>query len=86
MEGIKIKPLFDNVVVEELKEEEQTSTGIIVRTEDATVLAGRVLAVGKEVEEEIKVGDTIAYAPFSGRLIAGYLLLGQHDIMGIIEK
>lgn len=87
MEGnIKIRPLFDNVVVKKDEIEEKTKSGIYVEANDQTALVGTVVSVGKEVEDEIKTGDRIMYAPFSGRELGGFLILAQHDIMGVVEK
>lgn len=88
MEGnIKIRPLFDNVVVKEDEVEEKSKTGIIITGSDNNpALIATVISVGKEVEDEIKVGDRIMYAPFSGRELGGFLILAQHDIMGVLEE
>jgi len=87
MEGsnLKIRPLFDNVVVKKDGIEEKSKTGIILMNSDENpALVGTVISVGKEVEDEIKPGDKIMYAPFSGRELGGFLLLAQHDIMGVV--
>jgi len=88
MEGnIKIRPLFDNVIVKKDELEEKSKTGIIItNTDDNPALVGTVISVGKEVEDEIKPGYKIMYAPFSGRELGGFLLLAQHDIMGVVEE
>ncbi|MDY0388546.1 MAG: co-chaperone GroES [Methanolobus sp.] len=86
MEGnIKIRPLFDNVIVKKDELEEKSKTGIIItNTDENPALVGTVISVGKDVEEEIKPGDKIMYAPFSGRELGGFLILAQHDIMGVV--
>jgi chaperonin GroES len=87
MEGnnLKIRPLFDNVVVRKDEMEEKSKTGIIITgSDDQPALVGTVLSVGKDVEDQIKPGDKIMYAPFSGRELGGFLLLAQHDIMGVV--
>lgn len=88
MEGnIKIRPLFDNVIVKKDELEEKSKTGIIItNTDENPALVGTVISVGKDVEEEIKPGDKIMYAPFSGRELGGFLILAQHDIMGVVEE
>jgi chaperonin GroES len=84
---MNIKPLFDNVIVEPKKEEEKSKTGIVLSTtNEEQTLTGKVLAVGKDVENDIKVGDFVVYAPFSGKEIGGKLIIGSHDLMGIIEE
>lgn len=87
MEGnnLQIRPLFDNVVVKKDELEEKSKTGIIITgSDDQPALVGTVLSVGKDVEDQIKPGDKIMYAPFSGRELGGFLLLAQHDIMGVV--
>jgi chaperonin GroES len=87
MEGnnLKIRPLFDNVVVRKDELEEKSKTGIIITgSDDQPALVGTVLTVGRDVEDQIKPGDKIMYAPFSGRELGGFLLLAQHDIMGVV--
>jgi chaperonin GroES len=83
---MKIRPLGDNIIVKPKKEEETSATGIVLSTNnDEQTLTGEVLAVGKDAND-IKVGDFVVYAPFSGKEIGGKLIIGSHDIMGIIEK
>ena len=85
MEGIR--PLFDNVIIKKDELEEKSKTGIIITgSDDNPALVATVVSVGKDVEEEIKPGDRIMYAPFSGRELGGFLILAQHDIMGVIEE
>ena len=87
MEGNqKIRPLFDNVIVKKDELEEKSKTGIIVGSDDNPALVGTVINVGKDLTEEIKPGDKIMYAPFSGRELGGFLILAEHDIMGVIEE
>lgn len=84
---MKIRPLFDNVVIKQDELEEKSKSGIIISGSDNNpALVGTVISVGKEVEDEIKIGDKIMYAPFAGRELGGFLILGQHDIMGVVEE
>lgn len=87
MEGnYKITPLFDNVLVKKDEVEEKSKTGIITGSDQQEMLVGIVVSVGKEIEEQIKVGVKVMYAPFSGREFGEFTLLAQHDLMGIIEE
>lgn len=87
MEGnYKITPLFDNVLVKKDEVEEKSKTGIITGSDQQEMLVGIVVSVGKEIEEQIKVGVKVMYAPFSGREFGEFTLLAQHDIMGIIQE
>jgi chaperonin GroES len=87
MEGNqKIRPLFSNVIVKKDDSEEKSKTGIIIGSDENPALVGTVISVGKELTEEIKPGDKIMYAPFSGRELGGFLILAEHDIMGVVEE
>ena len=87
MEGnYKITPLFDNVLVKKDEVEEKSKTGIITGSDQQEMLVGIVVSVGKDIEEQIKVGSRVMYAPFSGREFGEFTLLAQHDVMGIIEQ
>lgn len=87
MEGTyKITPLFDNVLVKKDEVEEKSKTGIITGSDQQEMLVGVVVSVGKDIEEQIKVGVKVMYAPFSGREFGEFTLLAQHDIIGIIEQ
>lgn len=89
MEGISnIRPLFDNVVIRKDQIEETSKTGIITGSSNQPALIGLVISVGKDVEEEIKPGDRIMYAPFSdtGKEFGDYVVIAQHDILGVIEQ
>jgi chaperonin GroES len=72
-----IQPLADRVVVEPLEEEQQTFAGgqlVLPDTAKEKPQQGKVLAVGpgrldedgKRIPMEVKVGDTIVYAKYSG--------------------
>jgi len=83
---MNIRPLGNNVVIKQEKVEEKSKMGIILTTnkEDQT-LTGVVEAVGNSVEE-IKIGDKVVFAPFSGKELGGRLLIESTDIMGIVEE
>ena len=87
MEGnYKITPLFDNVLVKKDEVEEKSKTGIITGSDQQEMLVGIVVSVGNDIEEQIKAGVKVMYAPFSGREFGEFTLIAQHDIMGIIEQ
>jgi chaperonin GroES len=75
--GLNIKPLGDRVVVEPLEEEVQTFAGgelVLPDTAKEKPQQGKVLAAGegrldddgKRIPMEIKVGDTVVFAKYSG--------------------
>ena len=93
---MKIKPLFDKVVVKEFKNE-TVQNGIFLPTsaqekqEIATVVAvgnGGILD-GKEIEMVVSVGDKVVYSKYAGSnfKIDGeeVTIIRQSDILAIIE-
>ena len=95
---MKLKPLFDRVVIEALDSEEKTKSGIVLPSaaQEKPQMA-KVIAVGpggvidgKEVKMQLKVGDVILYAKYSGSefKIDGkdVTILRQNDVLAIVEK
>ena len=94
---MKIKPLFDKVVVEGLKAEEQTKRGLYLTSASQEKPAQcLVVAVGpggvvdgKEVKMQVKVGDKVLLAKYSGTEVKvedkEYTIIRQSDILAIVE-
>ncbi len=94
---MKIKPLFDRVVIEPCKEEEGVKGGIILpsvaqdKSQLAKVVAigNGVLPEGKSVEMQVSIGDKVLYAKYSGTEIEEkgkkYIVIRQADILAVIE-
>ena len=92
-----IKPLFDKVVVENLKAEEKTKSGLYLTSaaqeKPATCLVVAVgpggLVDGKDVKMQVKVGDKVLLTKYSGTEVKvdekGYTLIRQSDILAIVE-
>ncbi len=96
---MKIRPLGDRVVVKILPNEETTKSGIVIpdtakeKPQEGEIVAigsGRVLENGQKVALEVKVGDRVYYSKYAGNEIKldnqEYLILGERDILGILEK
>ncbi|MEJ5198496.1 MAG: co-chaperone GroES [Anaerolineae bacterium] len=94
---MNIKPLADRVVVEPIEQEEVTAGGIILpetakeKPQQGKVLAagpGRLDEKGKRVEMEVKVGDKVLYAKYSGTEIKldgkKLLILRESDILAVL--
>ena len=73
--ALKIKPLGSRVVVEPIEQEEVTPGGIVLpETAKEKPQKGNVLSVGpgdrdeegKRIPMDVKVGDTVLYAKYSG--------------------
>lgn len=95
---MKIKPIFDRVVLLPKEAEKETKSGIILPTASqeksqiATVVAvgeGGVID-GKEVKMQVKVGDDVLYAKYSGTEFSfegkKYIVLKQTDILAVLQK
>lgn len=94
---LNLKPLADRVVVRKLEAEEKTSGGIVLPdTAKEKPQQGEVLAVGPgKLDEkgtrqpmELKVGDKVLFAKYSGTEVkiegVEYLILAERDILAII--
>ena len=89
---MNFQPLGNRVLVERVEEPTKTPSGIIIPDNaKEKPLEGNVLAIGPEVEEEgqIKVGDKVVFAKYSGTEInldgKEYLILSTDDILGILK-
>ena len=94
---MKIKPLFDRVVLLPKENQEETKGGIILPTaaQEKSQLA-TVVAVGqggeldgKKIGIQVKVGDSVLYAKYSGTEITvedkKFVVVRQADILAIVE-
>ena len=95
---MKIKPLFDRVVLKIEKEQTTNVGGIFLpdraaeKSQIATVVAvgngGNV--DGKEVKMELSVGDRVLFSKFAGTEFKyngeDLLIIKQTDILAIIEQ
>lgn len=94
---MKLKPLFDKVVLEQKKQEQTTASGIVLPGSDKEMpMQGTVVAVGpggiidgNEVKMEVKEGQNVIYSKYSGSEIeidkVKYVILKQSDILAIVE-
>ncbi len=95
---MNIKPLADRVVVKPLQEEEVVVGGIVLpdtakeKPQTGEVVAvgkGRIAEDGKLVSMEVKLGDKVLYAKYSGTQFKmdniEYLVLKESDILAIID-
>lgn len=94
---MKLKPLFDKVVLTQKIKEEKTASGIVLPGGEKEVpMQGTIVAVGpggivdgKEVKMEVKVGQDVIYSKYSGSEIeidkTKYVILKQSDILAIVE-
>ena len=92
-----LKPLADRVLVKVDEEETKTKGGILLpdtaqkKSQKGTVIAigsGKMLDHGVRTPFEVKVGDRVLLAKYSGVDIEeegeNYLLLSERDILAIL--
>jgi chaperonin GroES len=95
---MKIKPLYDRILVKRLEEQEKTAGGLYIPdTAKEKPLEALVVAVGAgKVQEngslrklEVKAGDKILFSKYSGSDIkidgAEHLILREDDVLAVIE-
>ena len=95
---IKIRPLYDRLVVMREGEEERTAGGIVIpdtakekpiRGQVVAVGTGKVLDNGDTRALTVKVGDRVLFGKYAGTEIKvdnqELLVLREEDILGVIE-
>ena len=97
MAGLNLRPLGDRVVVKPLAREEVTRSGIVLpdtakeKPQQGEVLSvgpGRTLDTGERVAPEIKAGDRVLFARYSGTEFKleeqELLILREADVLAIV--
>ena len=96
---MNIKPLADYILIEPIKEEEKTSSGILLpetadkeRPEQGKVIAvgpGKRDKSGKVIPVDIKAGQKVLFTKYGPNEIKvddkEYLIAKQEDILAVIE-
>ena len=96
---MKIKPLSDYILIEPIKEEEKTESGILLpetadkeKSEQGKVIAvgsGKRTSSGKIIPMDVKVGQRVLFTKYGPNEIKidnkEYLIAKQEDILAIIE-
>ena len=94
---MKIRPLFDRVVIKSIDSEETTKSGIVLpgaakeKPQMAEVIAigpgGNV--DGTEIVMQVKVGDKVLYSKYAGNEVkldgTKYIVIRQSDILAVVE-
>ena len=97
---MKITPLSDHILIEALKQEEKTKSGILLpeTVEKEKPEQGKVIAVGpgKKTEDgkviplEVKAGDVVLFKKYGPDEIKvedkEYLIASEEDILAIVEQ
>ena len=95
---MKIRPLYDRIVVKRIEERETTRRGIVIpdsaqeKPQEGEVIAeghGKRLDDGKLVALDLKAGDRILFGKYSGNEIKldgeEYLIMREDDVLGVLE-
>lgn len=95
---MKIRPLYDRIVVRRLENERMTAGGIVIpdnatekpmQGEVVAVGPGKILDSGKECALTVKKGDKVLFGKYSGTEVKigaeELVVMREDDVMGIIE-
>ena len=95
---MKIKPLYDRILVKRLEEQEKTAGGLYIpdsakeKPMEALVVAvgaGKVQENGSLRKLEVKAGDKVLFSKYSGSDIkidgAEHLILREDDVLAVLE-
>ena len=93
-----IRPLSDRIVIKVIDDTEQTSGGIFIpdsakeKPQKGEVIAvgpGKTLDDGKKEEMEVKVGEKVLFAKYSGTDVKlndeNLKILSVKDVLGVLE-
>jgi chaperonin GroES len=99
MASLNLRPLGDRVVVKPLDREEVTKSGIVLpdtakeKPQQGEVLAvgpGRILDSGERVQPDVKAGERVLFAKYSGTEFKHetdeLLILRESDILAIVTS
>ena len=96
---MKIRPLYDRIVVKRVEEQEQMQGGLYIpdtakeKPQEGEVVAvgkGKRLEDGKVVTLDVQVGDRILFGKYSGSDIKldgeEYLIMREDEVLGILDS
>ena len=95
---LKLRPLYDRIVVRRKDAKEQVRGGIIIpdtakeKPQEAEVIAvgeGKFDDNGKRIKLDVKKGDTVLIGKYSGTEIKldgeEYLIIREEEVLGVAE-
>ena len=96
---MKFKPLGARALVKEVEREQTTESGIVLpdtakeKPQEGTILAvgpGRILDDGKREQVDLKEGQKVLYAKYSGTEFKiddeDLLIVGFKDVLAVVEN
>jgi chaperonin GroES len=95
---MKVRPLHDRILIERVEEKEGKKGGIIIpdtakeKPQEGKVIAvgnGKVTEDGKKIPLDVKAGDKILFAKYSGSEVKlddkEYVVMREDDVLAILE-
>src|SRR5438067_11069789 len=95
---MKIRPLYDRLVVKRIEEQEQKVGGLFIpdsakeKPQEGEVIAvgkGKRLEDGKIIPLDVQVGDRILFGKYSGSEIKleqdDFLIMREEEVLGILD-
>ena len=95
---MKVRPLYDRILIKRVDEEEKTAGGLFIpdtakeKPQQGVVVAvgaGKVQEDGKLRQLEVKAGDKILFSKYSGNDIkidgTEHLILREDDVLAVLE-
>jgi len=96
---MELRPLYDRILVKRTEEKEQVKGGIIIpdsakeKPQSGFVIAagkGKRLESGQMVPLDVKAGDQILFAKYSGSEVkidgVEYLIMREDEVLGIVDE
>jgi chaperonin GroES len=95
---MKIRPLYDRILVKRIDEQNKTAGGLFIpdtakeKPQEALVVAvgnGKIIEDGSLRKLEVKAGDKVLFSKYSGNEIkidgTEHLILREDDILAVLE-
>ena len=96
---MKIRPLYDRIVVKRIEQQEQKIGGLFIpdsakeKPQEGEVVAigkGKRLEDGKVIPLDVQVGDRILFGKYSGSDIKldqdEFLIMREDEVLGILDS
>ena len=96
---MKIRPLYDRIVVKRIEEKEQMQGGLYIpdsakekpqEGEVAAIGKGKRMEDGKLIQLDVQVGNRILFGKYSGSDIKldgeEYLIMREDEVLGILDQ
>ncbi len=91
-----LRPLFDNVVLQKIKAETRTASGIVLNEAKEEPSIGVVLSVGpgktvdgKLIPVSVKAGDKVVFKKYGTTEVKidqeEYAIISEEDILAVVE-